>query len=182
MNRCGLLHSTQRVTTNWCHCYSITARIHTTETKRDWPLSIWRSGDQTIRCCRSLNRRKLCWSSGPRQPEKRGQECLRIAGIWKRNETNNSAFRRVSSGKANRSLTIYKRRALCAKSARGSSAVALKSAAALLHAARPRLTTGKCLRPLRNVTLSSGLAPGLPRTKAHGRAHGEPRGQRVRGS
>ena len=50
------------------------------------------------------------------------------------------------------------------------------------YAARRMRTIGKCLRPLWNSTSSSISAPGLPLTKAHGLAQGEPRGQRFRGS
>ena len=41
---------------------------------------------------------------------------------------------------------------------------------------------GRCLRPAWNVTSIVTFAPGLPRTSAHGREHGDPRGHLLRGS
>ncbi len=50
------------------------------------------------------------------------------------------------------------------------------------HAAAPSCTIGKCRRPASYETSNSSSTPGLPFTKAQGRAHREPRGQRGRGS
>ncbi|MBU4398645.1 MAG: autotransporter-associated beta strand repeat-containing protein, partial [Planctomycetes bacterium] len=41
---------------------------------------------------------------------------------------------------------------------------------------------GRCFRPAWKLTSNVNFAPGLPRANAHGLAHGEPRGQRERGS
>ena len=44
------------------------------------------------------------------------------------------------------------------------------------YAARFNRTMGRCLQPASNSTWSSITVPGLPLIKAHGFAHGEPRG------
>ena len=58
----------------------------------------------------------------------------------------------------------------------------LLSSACRAQAARLSLMIGRCLRPAWNVTSIVSFAPGLPRTKAHGFAHVEPRGHLLRGS
>jgi hypothetical protein len=68
---------------------------------------------------------------------------------------------------------------LCAQKQGGRSK---NGAAELLHAAFVSVTIGRCLRPFRSVIFISSFAPGLPRTSAQGRAHGDPRGHRGRGS
>lgn len=45
-----------------------------------------------------------------------------------------------------------------------------------------RLTSGRCVRPSLNFTASSNFWPHLPTKSTGGLAHGEPRGQRGRGS
>ena len=60
--------------------------------------------------------------------------------------------------------------------------LALKVSTAPLHAVRRKVTTGRCFRPPGKLTSSTSRTPGLPRMSAHGLAHGEPRGQRARGS
>ena len=45
-----------------------------------------------------------------------------------------------------------------------------------------RATMGRCFRPRWKRTSRGNVAPGLPRTRAQGLAHGEPRGHAARGS
>ena len=50
------------------------------------------------------------------------------------------------------------------------------------YAARLRLTIGRCRRPAWNSTHTLKRSPGCPATSVRGLAHGDPRGQRFRGS
>jgi len=69
-----------------------------------------------------------------------------------------------------------------APSAQGGLVVGGRFLGAVCYATRFSVTTGRCLRPWKQSTMSSRRTPGLPRTFACGAAQGEWLGQRGRGS